>query len=286
MCRFLAYKGNRILMNELLYKPKNSLIQQSIHARELEEPLNGDGFGIGWYAPEIDTHPATFVSINPAWSNRNLQSIAAKIQSPCFLAHVRAASVGDVSEANCHPFVYKNFLMMHNGGIDNFHLLKRDLRNKLSDELYNWIRGETDSEHIFALFIEKLNQTNDPNTIPSIVESLEATIRELNHLKTKYGIQNEPSYLNFAITNGSVLIATRYISCGEEDPLTLYYSQETKYVCTDGVCEMTSSSSDEWSVLVVSEKLTDVDADWKLIPRNHCLIVEEDLSITLKSIQA
>ncbi len=47
MCRFLAYRGAPIAMSKLLYEPKNSLIHQSYHAQEREEPLNGDGFGVG-----------------------------------------------------------------------------------------------------------------------------------------------------------------------------------------------------------------------------------------------
>ena len=71
MCRLIAYKGTPIVMDDLLYKPKNSLINQSIHASEIEEPLNGDGFGVGWYAQEINYEPITYVSVNPAWNNRN-----------------------------------------------------------------------------------------------------------------------------------------------------------------------------------------------------------------------
>ena len=108
MCRLLAYKGTLIAIDELLYKPKNSLINQSVNAKEIEEPLNGDGFGIGWYAPELNTEPATFVSLNPAWSNRNLRNLAPKIKTESLIAHVRAASVGEVSESNCHPFQYKS----------------------------------------------------------------------------------------------------------------------------------------------------------------------------------
>ncbi len=107
----MAYKGTSIVIDKLLYQPKNSLINQSINAREIEEPLNGDGFGIGWYVPEIHLEPVTFVSVNPAWSNRNLKNLAQKIKTECLIAHVRAASVGEVSESNCHPFQYKNLLM-------------------------------------------------------------------------------------------------------------------------------------------------------------------------------
>ena len=61
MCRLMAYKGTPIIIDKLLYQPKNSLINQSSNAREIEEPLNGDGFGIGWYAQEMNDEPATFV---------------------------------------------------------------------------------------------------------------------------------------------------------------------------------------------------------------------------------
>jgi glutamine amidotransferase len=131
MCRLMAYLGSPIIIDKLLYQPKNSLVNQSVNAKELEEPLNGDGFGIGWYAKEINLEPVTFVSVHPAWSNRNLKNLAPKVSTDCFIAHVRAASVGEVSESNCHPFQYKNLLMMHNGGVENFSNIKRKLREPL-----------------------------------------------------------------------------------------------------------------------------------------------------------
>ncbi len=117
MCRLLAYRGASLVVDKLLYQPKNSLIHQSYDAQEIEEPLNGDGFGIGWYVPEIDPDPAVFVSVFPAWNNRNLRFLAPRIMTHCFFAHVRAASIGDISEANCHPFTYKKFLFtfQHSG---------------------------------------------------------------------------------------------------------------------------------------------------------------------------
>jgi glutamine amidotransferase len=163
MCRLLAYIGAPMIIDNFLYQPKNSLVTQSINAKEIEEPLNGDGFGIGWYVPEINDQPVTFVSVNPAWSNRNLRNLAPKIQTRCFVAHVRAASVGEVSESNCHPFQYKELLMMHNGGVENFGNIKRKIRSPLSDELYNWIKGQTDSEHIFAYLLHQLNTTSNGN---------------------------------------------------------------------------------------------------------------------------
>jgi len=54
MCRFLCYKGPEILLTDLLYRQQNSLILQSFKARERKEPLNGDGFGVGWYARAVE----------------------------------------------------------------------------------------------------------------------------------------------------------------------------------------------------------------------------------------
>jgi predicted glutamine amidotransferase len=47
MCRFIAYHGEPILMEDLITSPSHSLIRQSIHAMESRSETNGDGFGIG-----------------------------------------------------------------------------------------------------------------------------------------------------------------------------------------------------------------------------------------------
>ena len=49
MCRWLAYSGSPILLEELLHKPAHSLIDQSMHSRLGATTTNGDGFGVGWY---------------------------------------------------------------------------------------------------------------------------------------------------------------------------------------------------------------------------------------------
>ena len=168
MCRFVAYLGIPVLLADILLRPKNSLIQQSMRARETDVPLNGDGFGLGWYAHDVDITPAIFKSIQPAWNDLNLQHLAEKIRSDCFFAHVRAASKGGVGEANCHPFYYKSLMFMHNGDIGGFDKIKRHLRHKLSDEIYDWIKGQTDSEHFFALFLELFhNKKKHFNTVTS-----------------------------------------------------------------------------------------------------------------------
>jgi predicted glutamine amidotransferase len=280
----MAYKGTPIVIDKLLYQPKNSLVNQSVNAKEIEEPLNGDGFGIGWYVPEFNNEPATFVSVNPAWSNRNLRNLAPKIRTECMIAHVRAASVGEVSESNCHPFQYKTLLMAHNGGVEEFHKIKRKLREPLTDEMYNWIKGQTDSEHIFAYLVNTLITQHKTIGVDEVVDSFEKTFTFLKKLMAENGIKQE-GYLNMVVTNGLFMVATRYCTDPGWDPLTLYHSEGSRYVVEDGTTRLEAPEDDDHAVLVVSEKLTD-DANWTMIPNNHFVIVEQSLNVRVKPIKA
>ena len=58
MCRWLAYSGAPVLLEDLLYKPKNSLVVQSLHSQLGAETTNGDGFGVGWYGDRGAENPA------------------------------------------------------------------------------------------------------------------------------------------------------------------------------------------------------------------------------------
>ena len=58
MCRLVAYLGHEVLLEDVLVKTINSIVMQSLHARESNMPTNGDGFGLGWYMPNISATPA------------------------------------------------------------------------------------------------------------------------------------------------------------------------------------------------------------------------------------
>jgi glutamine amidotransferase len=283
MCRFLAYLGQPVLMDDLLFKPRNSLIKQSIRAHETDEPLNGDGFGVGWYIKDLDPAPALFVSVRPAWNDRNLLYMAPKIKSDCIFAHVRAASTGMVSEFNCHPFHFKNFLFMHNGDIGGFELINRELREQLSDEVYDSIKGQTDSEHLFALFVDVFEKHKCKLNAEGIAKALEETISLIHQMRKKHGVTS-PTLINAAVTDGRSMVAVRYVSSMRLKSPTLYYSQGTAYECLDGICRM-KRNVEERAVLIVSEKLTNYRSDWKQIPVNHILLVDEKLKTELRAVR-
>jgi predicted glutamine amidotransferase len=100
MCRWLACSGTPIRLEELLYEPRYSLIDQSMHSRYGVETTNGDGVGVGWYGVDApaSAEPALFRDVGPAWSDANLRELARSTVSPLFLAHIRARSPGDRRE--------------------------------------------------------------------------------------------------------------------------------------------------------------------------------------------
>lgn len=287
MCRFLTYAGEPILLADLLYRPANSLIMQSHHAREREEPLNGDGFGVGWYAPLIDPSPCVQRSVTPAWSNRNLQNLATKTRATQLFAHVRAASPGmAVNEANVHPFSYDRFMWMHNGLVADFHRVKRKLRDSLKDEFYNMIQGTTDSEHAFALFLNCLRTPFNQTDAEEMRRALVETITLLNKLTADEGIM-EASFYNFAVTDGHTSVVSRVCSAEGIKGASLHYSRGTRFECRpDGICDMHSVAHEEEarSVIVSSERLTDDEADWADVPDNHTITVTPDFRVKLERI--
>lgn len=287
MCRFLTYAGAPILLADLLYRPVNSLIMQSHHAREREEPLNGDGFGVGWYTPEIDPSPCVQRSVTPAWSNRNLQALATKTRAAHLFAHVRAASPGMVvTDVNVHPFAYDRFMWMHNGFVSGFHQIKRTLREGLKDEFYNMIQGTTDSEHAFALFLNCLHDAFGEVDVTEMRRALVETIARLSEMTKSAGI-TEASFYNFAVTDGQAMVISRFCSAEGIKGASLHFSRGSSFECLpDGVCDMHSVSSEQAasSVIVSSEMLTDDPSDWLDVPDNHTITVLPDFRVELEPI--
>ncbi|HVF49513.1 MAG TPA: class II glutamine amidotransferase [Pyrinomonadaceae bacterium] len=287
MCRFLAYAGAPLLLADLLYRPTNSLIMQSYKARERAEPLNGDGFGAGWYVPEIDPTPCVQRSVTPAWSNRNLQSLAEKTRTTSLFAHVRAATPGmAVTEANVHPFSYDRFLWMHNGSVAGFHQIKRPLRDQLKDEFYGMIQGTTDSEHAFALFLNNLQVSFGDVSGTEMRGALVETIRQLLEL-TRAAQIVEPSFCNFAVTDGRSLVVSRFCSAEGIEGASLHYSRGHRFECLPGgLCDMHSVETSEQAaaVIVSSERLTDDRDDWLDVPDNSTITVSPDLSVRIDGI--
>lgn len=286
MCRFALYMGPPITLDLLTTIPQHSVIRQSFKSRMREEPLNGDGFGIAWYVPTISPVPAVFRSIQPAWNNINLLHLSRVSVSPVILAHVRAASSGfSVSESNCHPFIADEYAFMHNGSVAEFRGIKRRLREGLSDESYLWIHGTTDSEHVFALFRDRVRQRNrmaGDRPVDAMAAAIEDVILEVRRLTEAIGAAR-PSTLNFAVTNGRCAVVSRYATLAENSP-SLYVRSGQGYVCREGICQMIDSEPGEPTVLVASEPLTE-ERGWQAVPQNHLVVIDEHRTIRMRPVR-
>ena len=288
MCRFALYLGPPITLDMLITRPEHSIVRQSFKSRMRIEPLNGDGFGVAWYVPEISPEPAAFRSIQPAWNDNNLRDLARLTRSSVILAHVRAATSGlGVSQANCHPFTAGRLAFMHNGSIPDFVSIKRRFQQRLSDESFLTIRGTTDTEHIFALFQDRYRDLTaggradgaDPAEI--LAAALRETIAEVVQLIRSAGIVRT-SHLNIAVSDGTAAVAARFAS-GETEALTLFVSAGRQFVCEETACRMVESDEAHRAVIVASEPLTE-DLTWKPVPANHLTLIRPDLSVTFREL--
>ena len=264
MCRWLAYSGSPVLIEDLLYKPEHSLIDQSRHARLGVDTTNGDGFGVGWYGSASQT-PAVFRSIEPAWNDRNLREVASHVRSPLFLAHIRASTGTAVQQTNCHPFRYGNWLWVHNGLVRDFYLVKRDLALAVDESLYSYMEGSADSEVLFYLALT-FGLEEDP---PRAVERMVGFVEEVGH---RHGTQH-PIQMTIGTSDGKSLWAFRYSS--ERKSRTLFYSTDVRTVRElHPELAILQAVSDE-SRIVVSEPLGDLPGAWNEVPESSYGIVQE-----------
>ena len=271
MCRWMAYSGDSLLAEEMLFRPKHSLIDQSLHSRMGATTTNGDGFGIGWYGD--GPKPALFKSIEPAWNDQNLRELAGQIKTRLFFAHIRAATGTPVQRSNSHPFRYDRWLWMHNGAIRGFHQIKRDLMQAVDPTLYPDIDGSTDSETLFFLALS-FGLMDDP---PRAVERAVGFVEDAGR---RYGVEH-PIQMTVATTDGSSIWAFRYSSEGQSR--TLFYS--TKVAALRQLhpeLEVLTELSDN-ARLVVSEPLRDLKGAWNEVPESSWGVVRANGDDELRS---
>jgi predicted glutamine amidotransferase len=264
MCRWLAYSGSPILLEELLYKPDHSLIDQSLHARLGVETTNGDGFGVGWYGATSET-PAVFRSIEPAWNDRNLREVATHVESPMFLAHIRASTGTAVQQTNCHPFRFGKWLWVHNGLVREFPRVKRELALVVDKSLFSYIEGSTDSELLFYLALT-LGLEDDP---PGAVERMIGLVEETGR---RQGIEN-PIQMTIGTADGTNVWAFRYSS--ESKSRSLYYSTNVRTLREMYPERPRLQEVSDESRIIVSEPIVELAGAWNEVPESSYGLVCE-----------
>jgi predicted glutamine amidotransferase len=221
--------------------------------------VNGDGFGLGWYAEKPTA--GLFKSIRPAWNNANLKSLAANVNSGLFIAHVRAATGTPIQETNSHPFQFNNWLLVHNGIIHHFSNLKKDIMDLIDGQYFGHILGSTDSELLFFLLLTNGLQ-RDQNS------AIEKTINQIETLAKQHKIF--PALrMTLGISDGNSLWCVRYSS--RADSCSLFYPQ--------------LSQTKDKRVLVVSEPINDASIDWQPVDEDTIMHFDSDNKISRYNIE-
>lgn len=261
MCRWLAYTGTPLLLEELLYKPAHSLIDQSLHAQLGAGATNGDGVGVGWYGEHAT--PGLYRSIEPAWSDRNLRELARQVRSGLFLAHVRASTGTEVQQTNCHPFRHGRWLWMHNGSIQGFKALKRELRFAVDTSLYDELAGSTDSEAFFFLALT-FGLDHDP------LGAVERAVGFIERVARARGIEH-PVRMTVGASNGERVWAFRYSSDGR--PASLFHSVDVATLRVQFPENRILHELSDESRLILSEPFVGLEGAWREIPESSYAIV-------------
>ena len=275
MCRWLAYFGDPIRPEELLYEPRRSLIEQSRASGPDAAIANGDGFGLGWYG--LSDTPGLFRSSQPAWGDQNLRELSGQIRSPLFLAHVRAASGGiPVQQTNCHPFRYKHWLFVHNGFVAEWPRLRRELTMAVAPELYPCIEGSTDSEVMFYLALTFGLEDEPIGALERMAGFVEAAGHRLDIA--------EPLQMTVGLSDGDRVHAVRYASGPEVN--TLFVSSSVQDLRLLLPAEARFRHFSDEARVVVSEPLIDLPGRWHEIKPGSALVVQDgpdlDLSFTTR----
>jgi predicted glutamine amidotransferase len=260
MCRWMAWTGQPVLVEELLFKTKHGIVDQSLHSRMGAEPTNGDGFGLGWYG--TGDGPGVYRSVAPAWGDANLRELAGHIASPLFMVHVRAAIGSPIQETNCHPFRHGKWLFVHNGYVRDVHRIRRDLMLAVDPALFADIQGTTDTELLFHLALTAGLEDDPIAALEHTVGLVEATAEAAGLTPHVQG--------TFGVSDGTNLWAVRYATDGAAR--TLFASADATAIRSLHPENPRLQRLAPDDRLIVSEPFTDLPGVWHEIEQGTAVI--------------
>ena len=212
-----------------------------------------------------------------------LDSLAPPHESDALLFHAGRLPVGLSLEDNTQPFRARRWLFAHQGAVNGFDQLRAPLMASLPDHLQRQVRGGTDSEVLFALFLRHLRdlgRTDDPRLEAAVAGRLLAdTAREVAKVAAGAGV-TRTSTLNLVATNGFVLAACRF----GEQPL-FYTRLEGSAECE--LCGVTSATPETQPAVGAHRRRRTVvvashlkrPSGWVELPQGSTLVVGPDLQV-------
>lgn len=289
----MIYLGAPILIDDLLFRPDSSLINQAYMPRMLHM-LNLAGFGMmAWDGSSHDpAAPYRYSSPTLPVFDRNLKSLARKTRAECVLAHVRGVAYSttvNISDQNCHPFHFPGtqVALAHNGDIYRIAEMKGTLRRHLKEEFARQIAGSTDSEWLYTLLVSRLPDPAREPTRGELLTAVHELIDILRRTRRQHGVDISSS-CNLFIATGSQVLGLRYcfdFGCYRtESPaqvheanlsyLSMWFTLGREYGFHDGEWQMVGGEEAATSMIIASEPLSTDTASWLQVPEYSLVYAE------------
>ena len=292
MCRALLYLGEPVLLDNLLYQPDSALVRQSYMPKMLNM-LNLAGFGLRAWDPRLARAGAAVLlrlavaaGVRPQPEEprrKGARRLRARARARrCVFRRGRDLA----AERAPVPVRRRALALAHNGDLAGIARSSRGSR-RTSSPVPRQIRGTTDSEWIYALFVSQLADPHAARRRTSCSGAL-AHARDPPRGARRSSASTRRPRVNLFIANGRQLAAVRYcFDFGRyptEDParvheanlsfLSLWYTLGRNYALHGNEWKMTGGAERAESILVASEPLTRDTSSWVELPEYGALFAE------------
>lgn len=292
MCRVFAYLGQPVQLDGPLFTAENSLINQTVNAR-LMSLLNIGGFGVAAWDSESAEPSRPYFYKTPAVPvfDRNLKSLAEKVQATAAISHVRGV-VYDPSETvgpqNLHPFRFPQakVLLAQNGDLYDFGKMRYELLEHIPHEIARNIEGTTDTEWVYALVLSQLEDPWGNASAEELAAAASGAIKILREIRERMDLHTQ-SPVNLVISDGDSLVATRFcFDYGWYPDDDSFFAGEREFDYTTlwyTLGESFSEGDDGWSIrfgdkltaaIVASEPIGTDMTSWFEVPEYSLLVLE------------
>lgn len=270
MCRLYGFRATEPTKVECtLVLAQNALMSQS--RTDLRGTSHPDGWGIGYYE---GASPKTERRNTAAYQDLHFSITAERMYARTVLAHVRRATIGGASLENTHPFVYGRWSFAHNGTVHGYERVAPQLERETDSSLRRLRRGHTDSELVFYWLLSRLKATGidlgSSSDCRSLVDTMRDAIRTLD-ARCRGVHSGKPAQLNLILTDGRVLVASRWGNSLHWVARTGVHDCE---IC--GIPHIRRGTGTEYrAVVVASEPIS--HENWQELAEGAILCVDQDV---------
>jgi predicted glutamine amidotransferase len=275
MARLFGLIGNRADLTGRVFASERDALNVQSHGKSL-------GWGIGFYQGgevlmrrrPIDDHASI-----------DVVKAAGDVRADLLVGHVRSATVGSLRTENTHPFRYRQWLFAQTGTLPSYDSIRERLLASVPEFLRSSIRGETDAEMLFYVFLSFLHDAgrlNETIMAPAHVrDALRSSVAVVDGMAAEVG--GAPSQVNVMASDGENLFALHrgaqmgyrvFSGKGDADALIgddLGLRRKTPELAQMHFTLLAGDFDDEWSIAASTPA---AESRWKVIPERAIVTAE------------